>query len=80
MAKKSLLGRVVAVRWTDIVTHTGIQDHVDKCGLDTAITYGVLLSYGPKLVKIASTVYEDGNQPADVTVIPRSNVIEVREG
>jgi hypothetical protein len=80
MAKKSLLGKVVAVKWVDIVTHSGLQENIDKCGLDAAITYGVLVGYGPKLVKVASTVYEDGNQPADVTVIPRANVLEVREG
>ena len=85
MAKKkvatranNMLGRAVAIRWSDIVTHTGVQDNINDCGLEIAHTYGILVVYGKKIVKVASTVYEEGNQPADVTVIPRANVLGMK--
>ena len=80
MAKKkvSRTGELVVIRWLDTQTHYNCQDNIDKCGLAEAETGGWIVAEGKDEIKIAGTIYRPDNTPADVTVIPRANVLDMR--
>ena len=68
MTKRILLGQRVIIDWMDTQTHFNCQENLAKCGL----------AEDKDVIKIASTRYTEDNTPADVTVIPRPNVVRVR--
>ena len=78
MTKKILLGQHVIIDWMDTQTHYNCQESLDKCRLAEAETSGWIVAEDKDVIKIASTRYTEDNTPADVTVIPRPNVVRVR--
>ena len=80
MTKRILLGQRVIIDWMDTQTHFNCQENLAKCGLAEAETSGWIVAEDKDVIKIASTRYTEDNTPADVTVIPRPNVVRVREG
>ena len=81
MAKKKIpLGTGVEVIWDDIQIHTNSQEDLEKCGFARAKTKGYIVYEDSKVLKIAGTVYDDGNTASDVYVFHKANVVEVRAG
>ena len=78
--KKNSIGKHVIIEWLDTQTHYNCQDNLDKCGLAEAETSGWIVAEDKDSIKIAHTHYKSDNVWSDVTVIPRPNVVRVREG
>ena len=80
MTKKKIpIGTGVEVIWDDIQIHTNCQEDLSKCGFARAKTLGYLVYEDGKDVKIAGTVYEDGNTASEVYVFHKADIVDIRK-
>lgn len=74
--------KVVKCYWHDITTQAGWLEkkEVDEISTSNAITYGLLVEETDSYVKIsASVTLEEEPDYADVTIIPKSVVLCIKE-